>query len=57
VRADADVEAAVSAFGKWIADEVLAVDVVVGGKTESNYATHAFDLEGQGVTVAIERAG
>jgi isoleucyl-tRNA synthetase len=57
VTADAEVEEAVSAFRKWIADEVLAVDVEVGGKSPSNYATHAFDLEGQGVTVAMERAG
>ncbi len=57
VTADAEVEEAAQAFRKWIADEVLAVDVQIGGKTESNYATHAFDLEGRGVTVAMERAG
>jgi len=56
VTADAEVEAAALAFKKWIADEVLAVDVKIGGQ-QSNYATHAFDLEGQGVTVAMERAG
>jgi hypothetical protein len=56
VTADAEVEEAVEAFRKWIADEVLAVDVKIGGQ-KSNYATHAFDLEGQGVTVAMERVG
>ena len=57
VQADAEVQEAVTAFRKWIADEVLALDVKVGEKIESNYATHAFDLEGQSVTVAIERVG
>jgi len=57
VKGDAEIQEAVAAFSKWIADEVLAVDVKVGEKIESNYATHTFDLEGQGVTVAIERVG
>jgi isoleucyl-tRNA synthetase len=57
VRADAEVLEAVAAFKKWIAEEVLAVDVRVGGQIDSNYATQTFDLEGQSVTVAIERAG
>ncbi|MEO7822132.1 MAG: isoleucine--tRNA ligase [Gemmatimonadaceae bacterium] len=57
VRADAEVQEAVSAFRKWISDEVLALDVRVGEQIESQYATHTFDLEGQSVTVAIERAG
>ncbi len=57
VRADAEVQEAVSAFRKWISDEVLALDVSVGEQIESKYATHTFDLEGQSVTVAIERAG
>ncbi len=57
VKADAEVEEAATAFSKWIADEVLAVDVKVGGNNESNYATHALDLEGLSATVAMERAG
>jgi isoleucyl-tRNA synthetase len=57
VRADAEVQEAVAAFKKWIADEVLALDVRVGEQIDSKYATHTFDLEGQSVTVAIERAG
>ncbi len=57
VAADREVEEAVAAFRKWIADEVLALEVRVGGQIDSKYATHAFDLEGQRVTVAIERAG
>jgi len=57
VRADAEVQEAVAAFKKWIADEVLALDVRVSEKIDSKYATQTFDLEGQSVTVAIERAG
>jgi isoleucyl-tRNA synthetase len=57
VKADSETEEAVTAFMKWIADEVLALDVKVGEPIESKYATHAFDLEGQSVTVAIERVG
>lgn len=57
VGADAEVQEAVAAFKKWIADEVLALDVRVGGQIDSKYATQTFDLEGQSVTVAIERAG
>ena len=57
ITADAEVEEAARAFSKWIADEVLAVDVKVGGKNQSNYATHALDLEGLSATVAMERAG
>ncbi|HEU4747787.1 MAG TPA: DUF5915 domain-containing protein, partial [Gemmatimonadaceae bacterium] len=57
VNAGAEVQEAVTASGKWIADEVLALDVKVGVKIESKYATQTFDLEGQSVTVAIERAG
>ena len=57
ITADPEVEEAATAFSKWIADEVLAVEVKVGGKNESNYATHALDLEGLSATVAMERAG
>jgi isoleucyl-tRNA synthetase len=55
VRADAEVQEAVTAFRKWIADEVLALEVKVGEQIENTYATHAFDLDGQSVTVAMER--
>jgi len=56
VRADAEVQEAVAAFKKWIADEVLALDVRVSEQIDGKYATQTFDLEGQSVTVAIERA-
>jgi isoleucyl-tRNA synthetase len=57
IRADVEVQEAVAAFRKWIADEVLALEVKTSEQIESTYATHAFDLEGQSVTVAMERVG
>jgi hypothetical protein len=45
------------AFQKWIAEEVLAVRVSIGDKIEGTHATHAFDLDGQSVEVALERVG
>jgi hypothetical protein len=45
------------AFQKWIAEEVLAVRVSIGDQIEGTHATHAFDLDGQSVEVALERVG
>ena len=55
VGGSAEVQEAVKAFQKWIADEVLAVRVTVGELIEGTHATHAFDLDGQSVEVALER--
>jgi isoleucyl-tRNA synthetase len=57
VAGNAEIQEAVGAFQKWIADEVLARKVGVGEKTEGTHATHAFDLDGQSVEVALERVG
>jgi isoleucyl-tRNA synthetase len=57
VGGSAEVQEAVKAFQKWIADEVLAVRVRVGELIEGTHATHAFDLDGQSVEVALERVG
>ena len=57
VGAGAEIQEAVKAFQKWIADEVLAVRVSIGDKIEGTHATHAFDLDGQSVQVALERVG
>jgi isoleucyl-tRNA synthetase len=57
VGANAEIQEAMKAFQKWIADEVLAVRVSVGDKIEGTHATHAFDLDGQSVDVALERVG
>jgi isoleucyl-tRNA synthetase len=57
VGADAEIQEAVKVFEKWIADEVLAMRVSIGDKIEGKHATHAFDLDGQSVEVALERVG
>ena len=57
VGANAEIQEAATAFQKWIADEVLALKVTVGEKIEGTHATHAFDLDGQSVEVALERVG
>ncbi len=55
VGGSAETQEAVKALQKWIADEVLAVRVTVGELIEGTHATHAFDLDGQSVEVALER--
>jgi isoleucyl-tRNA synthetase len=57
VGAGAEIQEAVKAFQRWIADEVLAVRVSIEGKIDDTYATHTFDLDGQSVQVALERVG
>jgi len=52
-----DIQEAVKAFQKWIADEVLARKLTVGERIDGKYATHPFDLDGQNVEVALERVG
>jgi isoleucyl-tRNA synthetase len=57
VGAGAEIQEAVKAFQRWIADEVLAVRVSIEDKIDDTYATHTFDLDGQSVQVALERVG
>ena len=57
VAGGAEIQEAVKAFQKWIADEVLALKVSVGEKIDGTHATHTFDLDGQSVEVALERVG
>ena len=57
VGGPAEIQEAVKAFQKWIADEVLARRVTVGERIEDTHATHTFDLDGQSVEVALERVG
>jgi isoleucyl-tRNA synthetase len=57
IGAGSEIEDAVKAFEKWIAAEVLATKVSVGAKIDETHATHAFDLDGQNVEVALERVG
>ncbi|MEO8910975.1 MAG: isoleucine--tRNA ligase [Gemmatimonadaceae bacterium] len=55
IGAGAEIQEAVKAFQRWIADEVLAVRVSIEDEIDDTYATHAFDLDGQSVQVALER--
>ncbi|MFL5593809.1 MAG: isoleucine--tRNA ligase [Gemmatimonadaceae bacterium] len=57
IAGGAEIQEAVRAFQQWIADEVLAVKMSIGEKIEGKHATHAFDLDGQSVEVALERVG
>jgi isoleucyl-tRNA synthetase len=57
VSGPAEIQEAVKAFQKWIADEVLAIRVTVGEKNEDTHAAHTLDLDGQSVEVALERVG
>ena len=57
VGAGAEIQEAVKAFQRWIADEVLAVRVSIEDKIDDTYATHTFDLDGQSVQVALEKVG
>jgi isoleucyl-tRNA synthetase len=57
VAGGAEIQEAVKAFQKWIADEVLALKVSVGEKIDETHAAHTLDLDGQSVEVALERVG
>jgi len=57
VAGGVEIQEAVKAFQKWIADEVLALQVSVSEQIDGTHATHAFDLDGQSVEVALERVG
>ena len=57
VGAGAEIQEAVKAFQRWIADEVLAVRVSIEDKIDDTYATHTFALDGQSVQVALEKVG
>ncbi|MBA3646116.1 MAG: isoleucine--tRNA ligase [Gemmatimonadaceae bacterium] len=52
---DSEVQDAVNQHGKWIADEVLALQLATGGIDDEKNATQSLDLEGRPVRVAIER--
>jgi isoleucyl-tRNA synthetase len=54
---DTDVQDAMNQHGKWIADEVLALQLKTGGLDDEKNATQALDLDGRPVRVAIERVG
>ena len=57
IGAGEEIQKAVKAFEKWIAEEVLALRVNLSEQIEGTHATHTFDLDGQNVDVALERVG
>jgi isoleucyl-tRNA synthetase len=56
VWGDPELEAAVAAHREWIADEVLARELAIGG-TASRNAAKEVDLDGVTAHVALKRAG
>jgi isoleucyl-tRNA synthetase len=57
VSGHTEIQEAVKAFQKWIADEVLALRVTVGERIDGTHAIHTLDLDGESVQVALERVG
>ena len=55
VGGDPEVEAAVRAHGTWIAGEVLARDVVVGGSPARATADQESDVDGRRLRIALTR--
>ena len=51
-----ELEAAVRAHERWIADEVLAVKLEVGKNSENSNAAHSVDIDGHPARIAIKRA-
>ena len=51
-----ELEAAVQAHEKWIADEVLAVSLEAGNDSENSNAALSVDIDGHPARIAIERA-
>ncbi|HYN83586.1 MAG TPA: isoleucine--tRNA ligase [Gemmatimonadaceae bacterium] len=56
VGGTAEIEAAVKLHTRWIADEVLARQITIGGNIESHNAVQSVDIDGQAVSIALERA-
>ena len=56
VAGPSEIEAAAQLHKDWIAEEVLARQVSVGGNIESHNAVQSSDIYGQTVSIALERA-
>ena len=55
ISGNAEVEAVAAAHGRWIADEVLAAELVVNGEAANESGMQAIDLDGITALVAITR--
>jgi isoleucyl-tRNA synthetase len=52
-----EIEGAIRSHSEWIADEVLAKEIHVGGEAQDqNHAVQTVDIDGQPVTIAFKRA-
>jgi hypothetical protein len=47
---------AVQSHREWIADEVLALEIIVDERIEPHHAAQSVDIDGQAVGIAFERA-
>jgi isoleucyl-tRNA synthetase len=56
IAGPAEIEQAVELHREWIAEEVLAREIVVGGGVEPHHAAQSVDIDGQAVSIAFERA-
>jgi isoleucyl-tRNA synthetase len=56
ISGPAEIEGAVSFHRNWIAEEVLAREIIVGERIEPHNAAQSVDIDGQAVSIAFERA-
>ncbi len=55
IGAPDEIQAAISEYIHWIANELLAREIAVGERPAGQQATHAVDLDGFPVHVALTR--
>lgn len=51
-----EIENSVRGHEEWIKDEVLAREMIVGERSEQHHAAQSVDIDGQPVSIALERA-
>jgi isoleucyl-tRNA synthetase len=56
VAGPAEIVTAINLHKEWIASEVLATHLIMGGGSDSNHAAQSVDIDGQPVSIALERA-
>jgi isoleucyl-tRNA synthetase len=55
VWGDSEVESAARAFGAWISEEVLARELLVGERRETDNPVYELVLDGRTVSIAVRR--
>ncbi|HEY4954119.1 MAG TPA: isoleucine--tRNA ligase [Gemmatimonadaceae bacterium] len=56
VAGGAEIVAAIQSHRDWIAEEVLAREIIAGETIEPHHAAQSVDIDGQAVSIAFERA-